>query len=109
MHELGLRGKQGKNTKYRSYKVTVGKIAENILNRDFNADKPFEKLVTDIAEFNICNNKVYLSPVLDLFNREIILYSISLSPNLQQMRDMLNGLFIKLPDGARPIFHSDQG
>jgi len=109
MRKLGLRGKQGKNTKYRSYKGTVGKIVENILNRDFNADKPFEKLVTDITEFKICNDKVYLSPVLDLFDREIISYLISLSPNLQQMRDMLSELFVKLPDGSRPIFHSDQG
>jgi len=69
MRELRLIGKQGKNTKYRSYKGTVGKIAENKLNRDFNADKPFENLVTDITEFKICNDKVYLSPVLDLFNR----------------------------------------
>ncbi len=50
-----------------------------------------------------------LSPVLDLFNREIISYSISLSPNLQQVKDMLSGLFAKMPDTARPVFHSDQG
>ena len=61
------------------------------------------------AEFKVCNDKIYLSPVMDLFNREIISYSISLSPNLQQVRDMLTGLFAKLPDTARPIFHSDHG
>ncbi len=109
MRELGLKGKQSKNGKYRSYKGTVGKIADSILKRNFNADKPFEKLATDAAQFNVCNGKVYLSPVLDLFNREIISYSISLSPNLEQVRDMLNGLFNKLPANARPIFHSDQG
>jgi len=59
--------------------------------------------------FKVCNEKVYLSPVLDLFNREIISYSISLSPDLQQIRDMLHGLFHKLPDKATPILHSDQG
>lgn len=46
---------------------------------------------------------------MDLYNREIISYSISLSPNLQQIRDMLGDLFAKLPDDATPIFHSDQG
>lgn len=109
MKSLNLRGKQSKNGKYYSYKGEVGKVADNILKRDFTAQKPFEKLTTDVTEFKVCNDKVYLSPVLDLFNREIVSYSISLSPNLQQVRDMLNGLFAKLPDTARPIFHSDQG
>jgi transposase InsO family protein len=57
----------------------------------------------------VCDEKVYLSPVMDLFNREIISYSISLSPNLLQIHEMLNGLFDKLPADSRPIFHSDQG
>lgn len=109
MKSLGLRGKQSKNGKYHSYKGRIGKVADNILKRDFKAKKPFEKLTTDVTEFKVCNKKVYLSPVLDLFNREVISYSISLSPNLQQIRDMLNGLFNKLPDNATPIFHSDQG
>ena len=109
MRELGLRGKQSKNGKYHSYKGTVGKIADNILNREFEANEPFEKLATDVTEFKVCDEKVYLSPILDLFNREIISYSISLSPNFQQVRDMLNGLFEKLPEDARPLFHSDQG
>ena len=108
MKTMNLQGKQ-KKSRYRSYKGTVGKIAPNILNRRFYSQKPFEKLVTDVTEFKVCNDKVYLSPVLDLFNREIVSYSISLSPNLQQVRDMLTGLFAKLPDTARPIFHSDQG
>ena len=109
MRELGLKGKQRKNGKYHSYKGTVGKVADNILARDFHADKPFEKITTDVTQFNVCDDKVYLSPVMDLFNREIISYSISLSPNLQQIREMLDGLFAKLPDNARPLFHSDQG
>ena len=109
MKSLNLRGKQSKNGKYHSYKGEVGKVADNLLHRDFHADKPFEKLTTDITEFKIGDEKVYLSPVLDMFNREIISYSISTSPNLQQVRDMLNGLFEKLPADARPLFHSDQG
>ena len=109
MNNLGLKGKQRKNDKYHSYKGTVGKVADNLLNRDFYAEKPFEKITTDVTQFNVCNEKVYLSPVLDLFNNEVISYSVSTSPNLEQVREMLNGLFEKLPADATPIFHSDQG
>lgn len=109
MNSLGVKGKQRKNDKYHSYKGEVGKIADNLLKRDFYTDKPYEKLATDVTQFKVCNEKVYLSPVMDLYNREIISYSISLSPNLQQIRDMLDGLFTKLPEDATPIFHSDQG
>ena len=77
MKSLNLRGKQSKNGKYHSYKGEVGKVADNLLHRDFHAEKPFEKLTTDITEFKIGDEKVYLSPVLDMFNREIISYSIS--------------------------------
>ncbi|MGN0534522.1 MAG: IS3 family transposase [Eubacterium sp.] len=109
MNSLGLKGKQRKNDKYHSYKGTVGKVADNLLKRDFYAEKPFEKLTTDVTQFNVCDSKVYLSPVLDLFNNEVVSYSISTSPNLEQIREMLNGLFEKLPADAKPIFHSDQG
>ena len=109
MNTLGLKGKQRKNDKYHSYKGEVGKIADNILKRDFYAEKPFEKLTTDVTQFKVCGEKVYLSPVMDLFNREIVSYSISLSPNLEQVREMLDGLFDKLPADSTPVFHSDQG
>ena len=109
MKSLNIRGKQRKNEQYHSYKGEVGKVAENILNRDFTASKPFEKLTTDVTQFKVCNDKVYLSPVMDLYNREIVAYSISLSLNFEQIREMLQGLTEKLPEGATPIFHSDQG
>lgn len=109
MNELNIKGKQHKNSKYRSYKGEIGKIADNLLNREFTATKPFEKLTTDVTEFKVCDDKVYLSPIMDLYNREIVSYSISLSPNLCQIREMLGGLFKKLPVAARPLFHSDQG
>ena len=109
MKQLGLKGKQHKNDKYHSYKGTVGKVADNLLKRDFHAVKPFEKITTDVTQFNVCDEKVYLSPVLDLFNNEVVSYSISTSPNLEQVREMLDGLFAKLPADATPIFHSDQG
>lgn len=109
MRKLGVKGKQRKNEKYHSYKGEVGKVADNLLKRDFYADKPFKKLTTDVTEFKVCDDKVYLSPVMDLYNREIVSYSISLSPDFEQIREMLSGLFAKLPDDARPLFHSDQG
>lgn len=109
MKSLNLRGKTRKNDKYHSYKGEVGKIAENVLNREFEASKPYEKLTTDVTQFKVNNEKIYLSPVMDLYNREILSYSISLSPNLEQIREMLNGLYEKLPETATPIFHSDQG
>lgn len=93
MKSLGLKGKQRKNDRYHSYKGEVGRIADNLLKRDFYASKPYEKLTTDVTQFKVCNEKVYLSPIMDLYNREIVSYSISLSPNLQQVRDILNGLF----------------
>lgn len=109
MKTLSLKGKQRKNEKYHSYKGEVGKISDNLLKRDFYAKKPFEKLTTDVTQFKVGDKKVYLSPVMDLFNREIVSYSISLSPNLEQIREMLTKLFKKLPEDATPIFHSDQG
>ena len=109
MKTLDLRGKQQKNGKYHSYRGDVGKVAENLLKRNFEAEQPFEKLTTDVTQFNVCNDKVYLAPVMDLCNKEIISYNISLSPNLEQQREMLQRLFEKLPTNATPIFHSDQG
>ena len=76
MKSLNIQGKQRKS-KYKSYKGEVGKIAPNIINRNFNATKPFEKLTTDVTEFAVCDEKVYLSPILDMYNNEIVSYSIS--------------------------------
>ncbi len=108
MRSMGLHGKRRKS-KYKSYKGKVGEIAPNILCRHFGTSRPFEKLATDVTEFAVCDDKVYLSPVLDLHNNEVISYSISSSPNFEQTREMLKGLFDKLPKGATPILHSDQG
>lgn len=71
MQELGIKGKIRRG-KYKSYKGEIGKVAPNILKREFEATKPFEKLTTDVTEFNINDTKVYLSPIMDLYNREII-------------------------------------
>lgn len=108
MKSMNIQGKQ-RRSKYKSYKGEVGKVAPNILNRDFEAGQPYEKLTTDVTEFSVCDEKIYFSPVMDLYNKEILSYSISRSPNFAQTREMLNELFEVLPKEAKPILHSDQG
>ncbi len=105
---LNIKGKQRKN-KYKSYKGNVGKIARNELNRNFVASKPFEKLATDVTEFAVCNEKIYLSPIIDMYNNEIVSYNISKRANFLQTREMLRELFNNMPTISRPILHSDQG
>lgn len=92
--------------KYNSFKGESGKIAANLLKRDFKADKPNQKWVTEFALFGI---KLYLSPIIDLFNGEVVAYNLSYHPNLNQVTDMLNQAFAKIPDDTGLILHSDQG
>lgn len=95
--------------KYRSYKGTIGKICKNLLNRDFKANKPNEKWVTDVTEFKVNGRRLYLSPIIDLFNGEVISYNLSRHPNFNQIADMLAKAFDKIPDNTNLILHSDQG
>ena len=96
--------------KYRSYKGEAGKIAPNILERDFNATAPNQKWTTDITEFAMFGTTLYLSPpILDMYNGEIISYEISDRPVLEQVINMLDKAFRKIPVGTGLIFHSDQG
>lgn len=95
--------------KYRSYKGEIGKVAPNLINRDFKAERPAQKWTTDITEFSLFGQKLYLSPVLDMFNGEIISYNISERPHLGQVMDMLDKAFRTIPDDTGLIFHSDQG
>ena len=82
--------------KYNAYKGEVGKIAPNLLERNFKASKPNEKWVTDVTEFALLGQKLYLSPILDLYNGEIISYNISQRPVFAQIEDMLDKAFEKL-------------
>lgn len=95
--------------KYQSYKGQQGTIARNLLKRNFKAGKPYQKWVTDVTEFAVAGKKLYFSPVLDLYNSEIVSYSISDRPDFNQTMTMLKKALEKLPAGARPILHSDQG
>lgn len=95
--------------KYKSYKGQQGKIAPNILSRDFKAVNMYERWVTDITEFKVSGKKLYLSPIMDLYNREIISYELSESPNFKQVFNMLNKAFKTLPKQKDLLLHSDQG
>lgn len=108
MHELKLFGKRPKE-KYHSYKGKVGKIANNIIDRNFKADKPLQKWTTDVSEFKFSWGKCYLSPILDMCTNEIISYDLSLSPSLIQITNMLDREFEKFPKLNNLILHSDQG
>ena len=98
-----------RKVRYRSYKGEVGKIAPNIINRDFATSAPNQKWATDVTQINIGNTKLYLSPILDMFNGEIISYNISNSPNLEQVYDMLDKAFAKYDNLEGLVIHSDQG
>lgn len=95
--------------KYKSYRGEVGQTAPNLLECDFKAENPNEKWVTDVTEFSLFGQKLYLSPILDLYNRELVSYSISSRPNFTQTADMLEQAFRKIPDNTYLILHSDQG
>ena len=95
--------------KCHSYKGDVGRIAPNLLERDFKADKPNQKWVTDVTEFALFGIKLYLSPIIDLYNGEVISYNLSRHPNLNQVTDMLEKAFSKILDNTNLILHSDQG
>ena len=95
--------------KYNSYKGDVERIAPNLLERDFKADKPNQKWVTDVTEFALFGIKLYLSPIIDLYNGEVISYNLSRHPNLAQTTDMLEKAFAKISDNTNLILHSDQG
>ena len=100
---------QIRKVRYRSYKGEVGRIAPNVINRDFVAHAPNRKWATDVTQINIGSEKLYLSPILDMFNGEIISYNISKSPNLEQVYDMLDKAFARFDSLDGLILHSDQG
>ncbi|WP_315007263.1 IS3 family transposase [uncultured Granulicatella sp.] len=110
MKVLGLIARIRRKLKYYSHKGDVGKRSDNLIQRDFEGTKPMEKCYTDVTEFAIPNSeqKLYLSPVLDGFNSEIIAYNLSRSPNLLQVKTMLNEAFTD-EKYENTILHSDQG
>ena len=108
MKELGLICRV-RMKKYRSYKGEKGTTADNVLDREFRAEKPNQKWVTDVTEFRLFGQKLYLSPILDLYSGDIVTYTLSDSPNLLMVTTMLEQAFAKIPDGTKLLLHSDQG
>ena len=110
MKILGLSARIRRKRKYSSYQGEVGKKADNLIQRQFEASKPMEKCYTDVTEFAIpaSSQKLYFSPVLDGFNSEIIAYNLSTSPNLEQVKVMLDQAFGE-EHYENIILHSDQG
>ena len=108
MHRMGLLGKRPKE-KYHSYRGEVGKVADNIINRDFSTTAPLQKWTTDVSQFSFAWGKCYISPILDMNTNEVISYDLALSPNLEQIQRMLNEALKKFPCVKGLIFHSDQG
>jgi putative transposase len=108
MRQLGLFCRV-RMKRYNSYRGEVGKIAPNLLGRNFIADRPNQKWVTDVTEFSLFGQKLYLSPIMDLYSRDIVSYSITKHPSFRLVTDMIEQAFQKIPDGSGLILHSDQG
>ena len=113
MREESLLGSKFKtrSRKYSSYKGQIGKVADNVLKRQFKATKPNQLWLTDVTEFRIKGQeeKLYLSPILDLYNSEIISYTLSNHPTINLTNTMLDKALSKTRDTSELIIHSDQG
>ena len=94
---------------YHSYKGEIGKVAKNIVNRNFMTTAPNQKWTTDVTQINIGEEKCYLSPILDMYNGEIVCYTISDHPNLKMVIRMLNKAYESRKIEKGLILHSDQG
>ncbi|GGM32014.1 IS3 family transposase [Pseudomonas asuensis] len=106
---LVLKSSIRRRSKYTAYRGATSRAAPNRLNRNFSAQRPNERWVTDITEFNVGGQKLYLSPVLDLYNREIVAYEMARRPIFDMVRDMMGKAFKRLRRGEAPLLHSDQG
>lgn len=109
MQSMQLTAVIRRRKKYRSYRGEQGRIVANVLQRQFDCDQPNQKWVTDVTEFRVGNEKLYLSPMMDLFNREIIAYKIMRRPVYKLVEDMLKKAIIRLSSTEKPLIHSDQG
>lgn len=109
MNALGLLCRVRRPRRYRSWRGQTGTLAANALNREFSAPAPDTKWVTDVTEFRVGDRKVYLSPVIDLFDRSVVAYAHGLSPSLALTNASLRRAIATLPPGKTPMVHSDQG
>ena len=100
-----------RSRKYSSYKGQIGKVADNIVNRQFRASKPNQLWLTDVTEFRIKGQekKIYLSPILDIYNSEIISYTLNNHPTINLTNKMLEKALEENKDIKDLTIHSDQG
>jgi|GEM_PF-436995 len=105
----GLIVRSIKHRKYSSYIGEISPEVENIVNRNFHAEQPNEKRLTDITEFSIPAGKVYLSPIIDCFDGLAVTWTIGVSPSSELVNSMLDAAIAELSDSERPIIHSDRG
>jgi putative transposase len=108
MDELGLKS-YVRPKKYHSYIGPEGKSIPNVLHRNFKTTGFNQKWVTDVTEFNVCGQRIYLSALIDLYNQEVISYTISNRPTLKFVCQMLSNVFEKYENLTGLIIHSDQG
>lgn len=112
MHEMGIScgiRRESDYHRYNSFKGVVGRAFDNVLDRDFSADEPWQKLGTDVTEFKAPWGRAYFAPAYDFGSKEIVSWSISRSENMAQQKEMLEGLLAKMPEAASPVMHSDMG
>lgn len=108
MTELGIKSRV-RRKRFRSYQGEIGEAAPNLLNRDFAASRADEKWVTDVTKFSVAGRKLYFSPVMDLYNGEIVAYESSLRPDFSMVMNMLKKAVKTRGKAAKPLLHSDQG
>ena len=108
MQEMNIKTKV-RRKRYNSHRGQVGRVAGNILNREFTAEEPNEKWVSDVTEFAVADRKLYLSPVIDLFDTSVVSYSMSTSPNTALTNESLTNACQGLRPGQKPLVHTDQG
>ena len=109
MKQVGVQGVNRKKTSYSSYQGEITPAVPNLLKRDFHANRPNEKWLTDITEFAIPAGKVYLSPIIDCFDGMPVCWSIGTSPNAELTNGMLDKAISFLKVGEHPVVHTDRG
>lgn len=109
MKEESLSVKVKKTGKYNSYAGEITPAVPNLLNRNFTADLPNKKWITDITEFAIPAGKIYLSPIIDCFDGLVVTWNIGTTPDSKLVNTMLDNAIATLKKGERPVVLSDRG
>ncbi|MBO9741473.1 IS3 family transposase [Xanthomonas axonopodis pv. begoniae] len=108
MATLGLQSRV-RIKRYRAFKGAANGLVPNVLDRQFDAQMPHQKWVTDVTEFKVQGMTLYLSPIMDLYNGEIVAYQMKRRPVFDLVGQMLDQAIKKLSPDVRPMIHSDQG